>query len=297
MEICDTAQSSSQSALLAQTRPRRMGEAMARAPSYTAFVPQQITLRDVYARVEEFRLDVDELIAEVLDEPSGDREVDFVEALTWSGLQGADVGEMWKMLGAKIGNHLAHAANDRWTGFATVVRESARYRAVRVIQPVGVRTLSTLIEKTGWDYRRMPSVSQGAEGTLDGLVGSLCRVLEFETVGGLEYLRSDDEAPVRALTVLATTLATVLLDDVARISDPHARARVTRPDIFEKAVVGAGLGSFFQVIRRLVEIDHDEHLVVQDRDFGFLEYRSRRKEHLEINETEARKWLDPTLYT
>jgi hypothetical protein len=51
---------------------------------------------------------------------------------------------------------------------------------------------------------------------------------------------------------------------------------VTRQDIFERAITGAGLGSFFQVIRRLLELDHDKHLRFEGREFGFLEYRGRR---------------------
>jgi hypothetical protein len=104
------------------------------------------------------------------------------------------------------------------------------------------------------------------------------------------------------LTLLATTLAAVLRDGAATITDNRLRARVLRPDIYEGAVEGAGLGKYFQAIRHLVEIDHPEHVRVPvngpgspEQDFGLIEYRGRGDQYLLLNVPAAKKWLDPRL--
>jgi hypothetical protein len=275
---------------------------MGRAPVYTLAVLPQVTLHDVYSGVESFGLDVDDFIAKVLASPSGDRDTDFLEAFTWSELEEFDVSDTWKKFAKENARSVAHADNKAWTGRQQELRSSYEYRDVRLLQPVGVRTLTSVLQKTGWDYERMPSTTVGAGGTLDALVADVAHSV-YGTIGGAEYLRSDEETPARALTVLATTLAAVLLDEAASITDARLRARILRADIYEGAARGAALGKHFQVIRRLLELHHDEHLRVPVNgpgsamlDFGFIEYSGRSNQYMKVNVAAAKSWLKPASY-
>lgn len=169
-------------------------------------------------------------------------------------------------------------------------RVDPRNKHTRYLQPVGVRTLRLDMKwPRGWDFRRMPSDSLGADGTRDGLLDRLWDLLSA-TKGGDVYLTPAPET--RALTVLATTMATVLQDPAASISDRGAKTRIIRPDVYEAAVEGMRLGEFFQAVRTVLEIHHPAHLPIvapwphstsRKRDLGILEWRGNRELHLELN--------------
>ena len=169
-------------------------------------------------------------------------------------------------------------------------RVDPRNKHTRYLQPVGVRTLRLEMKRPrGWDFRRMPNDSLGAEGTRDALLDRLWDLLSA-TKGGDAYLMPDAET--RALTVLATTMATVLQEPGASISDRGAKTRIIRPDVYEAAVEGMRLGEFFQAVRSVLEIHHPAHVPVVTpwpystspaRDLGILEWGGKRELHLELN--------------
>jgi len=256
----------------------------------------QITLSDVYACVASLGLDIDAFLALTgprLPGSTGERDSDFVRSLFLSTeeLHDAGVDTIWKALSAKVraGAVLAHPDSRAWTGLAAWARKRPEWRTAHVIQPVGVRTLTVRMEKPGWDFRTMPSDSLGGAGTATDLLDALRERIR-PTTGGAEYLAP---APaIRALVVLATTLAAVLSEPVALKSDHRRGVRLVRPDIYEAAVVGMGLGEHFQSVRRVLEIDHPEHRPVRApwpnptdpvRDLGILEYRGQREQHLTLN--------------
>lgn len=262
----------------------------------------QVTLDDVNAHVAKLGLDVTEFIAlthEAVEQPSGNRETEFVRGLALSPeeLKQAGVGSAWQELCKKLGKtYLAHPQNPLWRALKKRVRKCEQdLRYARVIQPIGVRTLFTSIQKPSWDYRLMPDDELGGGGTEDDVFNLLADQL-LSTVGIEEYLAPNPEA--RLLSVLATTVAAILSEDAAQTSDSRRRAKLVRPDVYERVIVGIGLGKYFQVVRRFLELDHPEHIPRRvawpratdpERSIGILEYRGERQKYLRLNPPHLRK--------
>jgi hypothetical protein len=268
----------------------------------TLLVFPQITLGDVYACVDTLGLDVAAFVEQTarhVPESTGDRDTDFVRSLFLSteDLAEAGVDSVWRALSAKVraGAVLSHPESRAWTSLAAWARKRPDWRTAHVIQPVGVRTLTARVEKPGWDFRTMPSDTLGAGGTEEQLVAAVCERLQ-PTTGGHEFLAPDPQ--VRALTVVATTVAAVLSEEAAMKSDHRRGAKLVRADIYEATVEGMGLGEHFQTVRRILEIDHPSHVPIRVawprpsdpvRDLGILEYRGQREPHLALNAPTLRK--------
>jgi hypothetical protein len=262
----------------------------------TIFVFPQVTLADVLACAATLGLEVESLLRRAgpgLAERTGDPETDLVGCLLLPDerLARHGVDPVWRALAEKVkrGAVLSHPASSAWFELTNETRRASGLRTARVVRPVGVRTLLTRFEKPSWDFRAMPSDDLGSDGTDEGLSAALYDAIR-PTTGGPEYLAPAPRE--RALAVLATTLAAVLSEEPAQKSDHRRAAKLVRPDVYERAVEGMGLGAYFQVIRRLFELDHPDHPGLRAawprpadpvRALGFLEYRGRRDPYLALN--------------
>jgi hypothetical protein len=262
----------------------------------TLLVYPQVTIRDVHAQVQTLGLDVDEFLACAVPSvggSSGERETDLVRCLHLpvEELERARIDPVWVAFCEKVqgGAVLAHRESPTWIGLARTARRIPEWRTARIIRPEGVRTLLACFEKPGWDFRYMPSDALGAQGTLAELLETLWERIR-PTTGGHEFLGPAPEA--RALAVLATTLSAILSEEVAMRSDHRRGVRLVRPDVYERAVAGMGLGRCFQAVRRILELDHPDHLSLRTawptpedpvRELAFLEYRGRRDSYLALN--------------
>jgi hypothetical protein len=256
----------------------------------------QFTLADVLARCSTLGLDPYVLLNRV-DEPSGDDGGDLVRALLMEddddAPQASEIAESWQPLLLAVRKYpraLAHEANPAWRNAEGELRalDRHKYRSVHVIRPGAVRTFGCRFEKPArWDGETMPATDVGTTGTYDELVKTLQAAL-LRTVGGEEYLAPAPET--RALGVLATSMAAILRQDFASLAWLHRgkRARpMIRPDVYQAAVEGMGLGKFYQTVRRLLEIDHHEHepiltawptTISTPRDIAFLSLRGEGEE-------------------
>jgi hypothetical protein len=263
---------------------------------------QQFTLADVLARCATLGLDPYVLLTRI-DEPSGDDGADLVKALLMEvdddAPEATGIDESWQPLLVALREFpvgLAHPANSARRNPERKLRslDPYQYRSVHVIRPGAVRTFACRFEKPArWDGERMPATDVGTTGTYKELVKTLQAEL-METVGGEEYLEPAPE--IRALGVLATSMAAILRQDFASLASLHRgrRARpMIRPDVYQAAVEGMGFGKFYQTVRRLLEIDHPEHKPIltawpttssTPRDIGFLSLRGEGEEqYLTLN--------------
>jgi hypothetical protein len=130
-------------------------------------------------------------------------------------------------------------------------------RTAHFVHAPGLRLLRVNAEKPrAWDPEKtMPSDTLGAEGTHEDLVSELQRMIS-ETTGGAEFLAPAPEE--RAVAVLVATLSAALSRDWATAKDRKRAALLTRPDAYEGIVRGMGLETYFQAIRKLVEVRLDE---------------------------------------
>jgi hypothetical protein len=257
---------------------------------------KQITLADVLARCSTLELDPYVLLTRI-DEPSGDDGADLVKALLMEddddAPEGAGIAESWQPLLVAVRQYptaFAHDANPAWWNAENRLRalDGHKYRSVHVIRPGAVRTFACSFEKPArWDGERMPATDVGTMGTYEELVKTL-RAALMKTVGGEEYLAPAPET--RALGVLATSVAAILRRGFASLASLHRGKRgrpMIRPDVYQAAVEGMGLGKFYQTVRRLLEIDHPGHKPIltawpttssTPRDIGFLSLRGEGEE-------------------
>ena len=210
-----------------------------------------------------------------------DHDANFVRCLTEVDavdLAEAGVEQGWLELQATLvkGALLVHPSRK---ALRNALEKDLRYS--KIVMPL-TRTLRCKIEHVSWDKVTMPSDTLGSGTSLDELVDDIAAMITA-TPGGVSYL-----APARAeraLAVVATTLAVVLSDvKYCQRSPENAKHRLVRPDMFEAAVRSMKLERHFQIIRRLLELDHHHHVPMQvhwprpidpARPLGFLEQRGQ----------------------
>ena len=272
----------------------------------TLLVFPQITLADVVTQATTLGLDVAELLDATgpyfdrrislgEDDPrqARDPETELVRSLflPLEVLAELEVGDLWQALAEKTqqGAVLAHPASPTFLGLPVRARKATGLRTALVIRPVGVRTLMTQLDKPSWDFRPMPSETLGSEGADAELVARLTELVR-PTTGSGELLGAHPRP--RLLAILATTVTAVLSEDADKRSDHRRGAKLVRADVYERTVEGMGLGPFFQAIRRILEVDHPDHVPVQVawprptdpvRDVAILERRGQRDPYLALN--------------
>jgi hypothetical protein len=248
---------------------------------------QQVSLADVEAHIDSHQLDVEAFSART--------EQGLVKSLAMSdsALEEAGVEDGWRELAKSLRRDLlAHPEFSHWVTIQNVLRKKPAFRYAHIVQPPHLRTLQVILEKPrGWDFRPMPADDIGTEGTKDGLLEALGNKIG-DSVGGIEFLQAGRAPPeARALGLLSTTLKTVLGQDICHINDHHNQRRFLRPDIYERAAEAMGLIKYFRFIRRLLELDHPEHIRVEAewptptspvRDIGFLRYVGQRQKYLSL---------------
>jgi len=272
----------------------------------TLLVFPQITLADVVAQATSVGMEVGELLEATgpyfdrrvslgEDDPrqARDAETELVRSLflPLDALLELGVSDVWQALAEKTqqGAVLAHPASPTFQGLSARARKSTGWRTAHVIRPVGVRTLMTQLDKPSWDFRPMPSETMGGSGTDANLMARLTQLVQ-PTTGGAELLARHPRP--KLLAVLATTVAAVLSENAAQRSDHRRGAKLVRADVYERTIEGMGLGDCFQAVRRILEVDHPDHVPIAlawpratdaVRDIAILEHRGQRDPYLALN--------------